>query len=58
MTKTKIEVFENCMSDKVIATFDTVEAIVLWKAGHNVPAACKSVNGSVLYGWDELYDFV
>jgi len=46
------------MSDKVIATFDTVEALVLWNAGHNVHADCISVNGSVLYGWDELYDFV
>jgi len=58
MTKAKIEVYESPLLDKVIVTFNTIEELEKWNETHNVYADQISVNGCVLYGWDELYDFV
>lgn len=57
-TKAKIEVFESPLSDKVIKTFNTIEDLEKWNETNNIHADRISVNGYLLLGWDELYDFV
>ena len=56
--KAKIEVLESSLSSKVIATFKTIEELLEWNKKHNVYADRIAINDCVLYGWDELYDFV
>jgi len=58
MTKCKIEVFESPLSSNVIATFSSIEALVSANKTENYMADQIAINGSILYGWDELYDFV
>lgn len=57
-TKATIQVFESSVSPKVIAEFNTIEALEEWNKEHNVNADQVAVNDCVLLGWDELYDFV
>lgn len=58
MTRCKIEVFESPLSSNVIATFSSIEALELANKTENYMADQIAINGSILYGWDELYDFV
>ena len=55
MTKALVKVYEG---SKVIATFNSIEALLEWDKKHNVNADQVSVNDCVLLGWDELYYFV
>lgn len=60
-TKAKVEVFEERKDPPgkdSIATFDTIEELIKWNETHNVRADQITVNGLVLLGWDELYDFI
>lgn len=58
MTKCKIEVFESSLSSNVIKTFNSIEALIKANETENWSADQIAVNDCVLYGWDELYDFV
>lgn len=58
MTKCKIEVFENPTSSKVINTFASIEELLKSNESENYMADQITINDCVLYGWDELYDFV
>ena len=58
MTKAKIEVYESSLSTEVIATFGSIEDLIVWNETHNVNADQVSVNDCILLGWDELYYFV
>jgi len=53
--KAKIEVYE-LNSDKLIATYKTVEELEANAKG--IMADQVVINDCVLYGWDEIYDFV
>jgi hypothetical protein len=54
----KIEVYKDSLSDKVIATFDSVDSLLKYNKKHNLSADQIAINDCVLYGWDELYYFI
>ena len=58
MTSADIKVYESAFSTKVIAKFDTIEELLEWNKKNDVYADQVEVNSCLLYGWDELYDFV
>lgn len=56
--KADIKVYENPVSPKVIATFGDTEELETYAQKNNLSADQVSINGYMLLGWDELYDFV
>jgi len=58
MTSASINVYESSLSTKVIAKFDYIEELLEWNKQNDVYADQVEVNDCMLYGWDELYDFV
>ena len=58
MTKANVQVYENSISESVIARFSDIESLVEWNKAKNVSADQVSVNNFMLLGWDELYDFI
>jgi len=62
--KAKIEVYKRCLTilddsgDELLSSFNSTDALLKWNKIHNVCADQISVNDHMLYGWDELYDFV
>lgn len=57
-TKAKIVVYETPLSDSILKEFDNMEEFEMWSSGKDLQADQVSVNGFVLLGWDELYDFI
>lgn len=53
--KASIQVFE-LNSTKLIATYSTIEELM--SNAENLMADQVVINDCVLYGWDEIYDFV
>tara|TARA_R110001606_G_scaffold180242_1_gene326882 strand:+ start:134 stop:310 length:177 start_codon:yes stop_codon:yes gene_type:complete len=58
MTTAKIEVFESPLSSNLIAKFNSIEELIAANKFKNYMADQIAINNCVLYGWDELYDFV
>jgi len=58
--KADIKVFESPLSDKVIQEFKTTSELEKWADEQKEPVFADrvSVNNCILYGWDELYDFI
>lgn len=55
--KAKINVYE-IGSSKIIASFSSIADLEKANEKHNWNADQIEVNGMLLMGWDELYDFV
>ena len=59
MTKAKIEIYVNSFSDDLLETFNTIEELEAYADEFpGLMADQISINGMILLGWDELYDFV
>jgi hypothetical protein len=52
------KVYENPISNKVIATFTDTDDLEEYARINHTPADQVEVNGYMLLGWDELWDFV
>lgn len=58
MSQIKIEVFEDSMSEKVIATFNSIDDLMVAAKKNKWVADQVAINDCILYGWNEIYDFV
>lgn len=59
--KCKIEICKNNMSNEIIHTFNSVnelEKFLKKTPNHNIMGDQLVVNDCLLYGWDELFDFI
>ena len=59
-TKAKCVVYKDVSCEEVLKEFDYIENLEIWAAQQprEIDADQVTINGCVLLGWDELYDFV
>lgn len=55
--KDEITIYESPVSDNVIATFDNIDDLEEYATENQISADCVAINGSILLGWDEVYEF-
>lgn len=59
MSRLKINVYESPLSDKITHSFNNMRKFEAWtETQKGLFADQIEVNGCILLGWDELYDFV